>query len=280
MKQTTHEDYERRLLQIERLIENHLDQPLSPSVLATAAHFSLHHFHRIFSAQRGESVMQCIRRLRLERAARSIRHSNKKRLIEIAVEAGYESHEAFTRAFIERFGIPPSVFRRSHTISTTKPRVPIPKPTLGIRVQHFPAVSVWAMRSYGSYTNVGKTWQKLLLWIQEQSTHIPPLYGICPDDPEVTEEARLRFDACVVASGLYADQLVDQTTISEGYYAVGLHQGPYHLLHETYLDIIGRWFPQSGYEPAPDPVIEHYLNDPQHTSEEKLQTEVRVRIAE
>jgi len=68
--------------------------------------------------------------------------------------------------------------------------------------------------------------------------------------------------------------------IPEGSYAVGVHVGPYERLYETYLDIIGRWFPQSGYDLAIDAVIEHYLNDPSCTPKQDLRTEVRVKIAD
>jgi AraC family transcriptional regulator len=61
---------------------------------------------------------------------------------------------------------------------------------------------------------------------------------------------------------------------------VGLHSGPYERLHETYLEVIGHWFPGSGFEPAPDAVVEHYLNHPATTPPDELRTEVRVRIAD
>src|SRR5262245_42664629 len=97
LRRTTLDDYELRLLQAQQLLERRLDEPLTPDELAQAASFSLHHFHRIFRAQLGESVMQRVRRLRLERAARKLRGSEQ-RILELALEAGYESHEAFTRA--------------------------------------------------------------------------------------------------------------------------------------------------------------------------------------
>jgi len=109
------------------------------------------------------------------------------------------------------------------------------------------------------------------------------MYGICPDDPDVTPESHLRFDACIDLEDRdvdFGDEAIGTTTIEEGLFAIGLHIGPYHKLHETYLDVIGRWFPQSGYELATAPVIEHYLNDPSNAAEHELRTEVRVRIAE
>lgn len=279
MKHTTFEDYERRLQRAERLVEACLDEPLSPEDIAAAAHFSLHHFHRIFRAQRGASIMQYVRRLRLERAARTIRSAGA-RLLDVALTAGYESHEAFTRAFIERFGMTPSTYRRTQGARALAWKKPTQRPPVAVRVQTFAAVPVLCMRSYGSYATVGATWQKLLEWIRARKTPMPSLYGLCPDDPDVTDEAHLRFDACVVAEGLLPDEHVTPTTLPAGTYAVAVHVGPYHRLHETYLDVIGHWFPTSGFEPAPEPVIEHYRNDPTCTPEPELQTEVRVRIAE
>src|SRR5262245_39138398 len=65
-RRATVEDYQRRLLAVQQLLEEKLDEALAPEQLAKAASFSLHHFHRIFRGQLGESVMQYVRRLRLE----------------------------------------------------------------------------------------------------------------------------------------------------------------------------------------------------------------------
>jgi AraC family transcriptional regulator len=108
-----------------------------------------------------------------------------------------------------------------------------------------------------------------------------PFYGVCPDDPDVTAPEHLRFDACVsVDARFMPDASVGIAEIAGGAYAVGVHVGPFARLAETYLDVIGRWFPKSGYELAPDPVTEHYLDDPAIVRPEDLRTEVCVKIAE
>lgn len=285
MKRTTREDYDRRLLRAQLLLEARLDQPVAPQELAAEAAFSLHHFHRIFRAQLGESVMQHVRRLRLERAARTLKAqpTAERRLIELALEAGYESHEAFTRAFLEQFGVSPSAYREQAAEAAARP---VPEgPRCAIRVATFAPVRVLFRRHRGGFSTVGQTWGGLMQWTvaacAKAGLALPAMYGICPDDPEVTETAQLRFDACIAAApGLSPDDTVGETTVPGGTYAVGLHVGPYHLLHETYLDVIGRWFPTSGYEPAPEAVVEHYLNDPSNAAESELRTEVRVRIAD
>jgi AraC family transcriptional regulator len=277
-RSSTAADYARRVLQAQQHLEAHLDDELRPAELARAACFSLHHFHRIFRAHLGETVMQHLRRLRLERAARALRAESETRILELALAAGYESHEAFTRAFVEHFGLTPSAFRE------TSGRLPRPPsdltPRLAVEVRHVPARRVAFLRHRGSYLTTGATWARLLAWVKARGL-APELYGLCPDDPDVTAEPLLRFDACVaVAPDFEADDLVGVTTIAEGPFAVAVHRGPYERLAETYLDLIGRWFPASGLEPEPlDAVVEHYLDDPEVTPASELRTEVRVRVA-
>lgn len=278
LRHTTREDYEQRLLRAQQLLEARLDSEISPAELARAASFSLHHFHRIFRAQLGESVMQRVRRLRLERAARRVRDSGA-RLIEVALEAGYESHEAFTRAFSEHFGVAPSDYRARpaapREVLTNGPRVPV-------EVRTCAAVPVAFMRHHGSYDTVGETFGRLAAWAAEHALlRDGVLYGLCPDDAEVTPTEHLRFDAAVLLDrALPPTAGLGVAEVPAGTYAVGVHVGPYDRLRETYLDVIGRWFPTSGYEPAPEPIVEHYLNDPSRIPADELRTEVRVRIAD
>lgn len=282
-RRTTPEEYRQRLLRAEQYLAEHLDEPLDPSALAAAASFSLHHFHRIFRAQLGESVMQHVRRLRLERAARRLRTSDL-RLLELALEAGYESHEAFTRAFQAQLGLSPSEYReRPSSRLRERASVPPAVSAVAVEVVDYPELHVALMRRRGDYAEVGELWARLLAWIEARGLPASAragLYGLCPDDPEVTEARHLRFDACVVVGADFVpDEAVTLGVVPAGTYAVGLHRGPYSTLSATYLDVIGRWFPTSGYELSPDPVVEHYLNDPSCTPADELLTEVRVRLA-
>jgi len=284
LRRATVEDYAHRLLRAQQLLESRLDAEVTPAELAEAASFSLHHFHRIFRAQLGETVMQRVRRLRLERAARRVRDS-RARLIELAIEAGYESHEAFTRAFAEHFGVPPSEYRdEPHPRRGIDQREAGRAPRIPISVRELGEVPVAFIRHRGGYDGVGETWQKLVAWATGQGLlrdDFRVLYGICPDDTDVTPEQHLRFDASVaLTQPLTAAPGIGTTTVPAGTYAIGVHVGPYDRLRETYLEVVGHWFPRSGYEPAPEPVIEHYLNDPMCTPAHELRTEVRVRIAE
>jgi AraC family transcriptional regulator len=91
-------------------IREHLNEPLPRETLADVAGFSIPHFHRVFTAQTGESAVSYIRRVRLERAARKLRMGAVD-ITEVARAAGYESHAAFGKAFKGQFGLSPSEFR-------------------------------------------------------------------------------------------------------------------------------------------------------------------------
>ena len=87
------------------------DHEATGEELALRLHFSRFHFDRMIKSVAGEPPQAFRRRVLLERAAyRMI--STTAPLIDIAVEAGYGSHEAFTRAFKQAYGAPPAAWRK------------------------------------------------------------------------------------------------------------------------------------------------------------------------
>src|SRR5262245_55154987 len=91
-------------------IERRLDDPPDFRELAASAFVSPYHFHRMFGALVGESPRELARRLRLERAAVRLRHTQTP-IGEVANEAGYLAPEAFTKSFQAAYGVSPSAFR-------------------------------------------------------------------------------------------------------------------------------------------------------------------------
>ena len=94
-----------------RYIREHINEPLDRETLAGIAGFSIPHFHRVFTAQVGESAASYVRRLRMERAGRKLRMGAVD-ITEVALAAGYDSHAAFSKAFKQQFGLSPSEFRQ------------------------------------------------------------------------------------------------------------------------------------------------------------------------
>jgi AraC-like DNA-binding protein len=87
------------------------DHEATPDVLASRLCLSRFHLDRMISAVAGEPPAALRRRILLERAAFRLvttRHT----ILDVAIEAGYGSHEAFTRAFARAFGVSPAAWRR------------------------------------------------------------------------------------------------------------------------------------------------------------------------
>ena len=104
---------------VKRYIHEHLHEPLDRETLAAMAGFSIPHFHRVFTAQVGESAAAYVRRLRLERAGRKLRMGAVD-ITEVALAAGYDSHAAFSKAFKQQFGLSPSEFRQLGCTAATQ----------------------------------------------------------------------------------------------------------------------------------------------------------------
>src|SRR5512134_718823 len=102
-----------------RYIHEHISEPLDRETLAEVAGFSIPHFHRVFTAQVGESAVSYIRRLRLERAGRKLRMGAVD-ITEVALAAGYETHAAFSKAFKQQFGLSPREFRQLGCMAVTQ----------------------------------------------------------------------------------------------------------------------------------------------------------------
>jgi AraC family transcriptional regulator len=102
------------------------------AALAGQAGLSTFHLHRVFSAAAGETPKQFTLRLRLGRAAAMLLTSEDA-VLDIALDCGFQSHEAFSRAFRKRFGMTPSDYRargfadRSGTPQAARHRVLVDK---------------------------------------------------------------------------------------------------------------------------------------------------------
>ena len=88
-----------------------LDEEVSADELAGRIHYSRAYVDKVVKASAGEGPGRFRRRLLLERAAYRLL-TVESSVLDVAVEAGYSSHEAFTRAFQREYGVPPAQWRR------------------------------------------------------------------------------------------------------------------------------------------------------------------------
>lgn len=293
MKKSTLQDYKERMTRVLLHIQRHLDDELPLDELAKVAAFSPYHFHRIFRGMTGESVKEHVRRLRLERAAMRLKYSDTP-VTSIAFEAGYETHEAFTRAFKAKQGLSPSAFRSS---SGNFPPLDTPMRVHyreGTNIKNFEPVEpggenmeatikklnplrVAFVRHIGPYNECGAAWDKLCARLGKQGRLGPDTryIGMSYDDPDVTPSDKIRYDACAtVDEDFEAQGDIGVAVIEAGEYAFTTHLGPYEKLSETYAKLMGQEIPKMGRECRHAPSLEFYLTDPENTDPEDHVTDI------
>ncbi|WP_243439727.1 AraC family transcriptional regulator [Fundidesulfovibrio soli] len=285
--------YRRAILAVLAHIQSDLDAPLSLDVLAGVAGFSPFHFHRIFLGLTGETVGAHIRRLRLTRAAHRLEFGSVS-VTEIALEAGYEAPEAFTRAFKAQYGEAPSRFRE-FSRERRKERVgqffPFPEDfirqqtggeTMDVSIIRKEPQRVACIRAVGPYMDSSRqAWERMVAWAGPRGLFGPQtrFIGVGHDDPGATAPELLRYDACVsVGPEVEGDDEAFVTELPGGEYATVVHKGPYEGLEKTYMWLYGVWLPQSGRVSAGRPGYEVYLNTPERTPPEELLTEINVPL--
>jgi len=297
MKLDTRNTYAARMLRVLNHIQRHLDEPLELEALAELTHFSVSHFHRVFKGMLGETIMDHLRRIRLERAyvqltlrARSV--------TDIGLDAGYDSLEAFSRVFRKTFGLSPTQCRERGW----ERRFP-PAPSgvhygpgeiveflfdetgaaiMNVRIETLPDRAILRVRETGPYMeSAERAWNALCAWAGPKNLLGPQtlFIGIGHDDPSVTAPEKIRFDAAITVDKPIAPEApVVADTLPGGDYAIVTHKGPYNQLEDTYKRIMGQWLPQSGREFRCTPTFEVYRNDPASTPPEELLTDVHIPL--
>ena len=277
-------NYQERILKVLIYIQNHLDEELSLEKLASLAHFSEFHFHRIFTANTGESIKSYVRRLRLERATSDLIFTDLP-IIQIAERAGYDTQQSFHRAFKEFFHETPKNFRDKKLkiiadISKEKKSQPETRP---VKIKIMQPIQVAFVRHVGPYNDLSSVWLGLINeigmahFLSEKTLKISIPY----DSIETTPEDKLRYDACVTINDLPIFKpkgAIGMQTLHGGKYAVITHHGSLETIDKTYEYLFGVWLAQSNYEPADYPNFMLHHKIPFQTPTEELMTEIYLPI--
>ncbi|HEY1552889.1 MAG TPA: AraC family transcriptional regulator [Kofleriaceae bacterium] len=269
-----------------------LDEALELDELARGAALSPLHFHHVFRGMVGETPLEMHRRLRLERAAAQLAGAGA--ITRIAFDAGYETHEAFTRAFRRAYARSPSEFRE-HRIDRIELAASsgvhfnhvhltfTGASTMQATIETMPELTVASVRHVGPYNQINQAFQRLGPLAASARLFAAPgvkLVAIYYDDPQTTPANELRSDAgIVVAAGTALPDGLDAHTLRAGRYAKTVHAGPYTTIGDTWAQLMGSWIPGHDLRIADGVSYEVYLNDPSTTAANDLLTEIYVPVS-
>lgn len=283
MKGSTATAYAERFERVFAHIDQHLSEELSVEGLSRVAHFSKYHFHRQFSLYAGISVARYIQLRRLRRASYRLAFEVERSILDIALEAGFENPESFSRAFKKAFGQPPSRFRRAADWRPWSQTFPLPRRErrhhMDVSLIDFPDTRVAVLEHRGDPALINASAQRFIEW--RKATGLSPVtfaetFGIAYDDPATTPAERFRFDFCGSVSAPVPDNDhgVVNRLIPGGRCAVVRYLGSHERLDEAAYYLYREWLPESGEELRDFPLFFHYRNLMPETPEHELVTDV------
>lgn len=269
-------------------IEENLDRPLNIDMLCDYAHLSKYHFHRQCSAFFGIPVMTLIKLLKLKRAAFQLAYRKELKVINIAYDSGYDSHEAFTRAFKKVFNATPSAFRQSpdwqpwqqeynHVITLRRKLMP-EQNTFIVELVTIEQITIGVLQHKGDPRKLSKSIRQFIEWrkANKLSPDASRTFNLLYEDPNQIPAEQFRLDlACEVTRCIdhNNDNILFQV-IPEGLCAKVRHIGSDDTIGDTINYLYQHWLESTDYQVRDFPLFLERVSFFPEVPEHKMITDV------
>lgn len=253
------------------MIESRFGVPLTLEEMAVHAGVSRFHLSRIFPAATGYSISAYLRGRRLSEAAKALA-GGAPDILSLALDAGYGSHEAFTRAFRDQFQMAPDEVRRRRQLEGLRLVEPlamdddVPVELCAPRIEIRGAMRIAGLldrHDLDPGAGIPAQWQRFIPYVGNVPGEVPGVaYGICGRYYADTDE-------CEYMSGMEVTRTAELPreftliTVPPQRYARLAHRGHITTIRSTIEAIFSRWLPTSGYrhKHAPWNLVEYYGPD-------------------
>ncbi|MBI1352793.1 MAG: helix-turn-helix domain-containing protein [Acidobacteria bacterium] len=259
-----------RFRRVARFVEERLAEDLSVEELSRVAAFSKFHFHRQFAALFGVGVYRYVQLVRLKRASYLLAFREDRSVLEIALETGYESPEAFCRAFKSRVGQTPTEFRRSPDWAGWRAAYDLVRRARAsavsyamhesrVQILDFPETRVAVLEHDGDPSRMGESIRRFIAWRKQAglSPRHSATYNLLYGDPDDGPPESFRCDLCAATDDEIApnEAGVASGVIPAGRCAVLRHVGADEGFGATLAYLYGEWLPASGERPRDFPLF-------------------------
>jgi AraC family transcriptional regulator len=286
------EGYRARFRKVLEYIDAHLAEELSVERLGRVAAFSKYHFHRQFSALFGLSVHEYVQLVRLKHATDQLGLRSWRSVLEVALDSGYESPEAFARAFKKQLGRTPSEFQRLpdwrsfdaayRPVQQVRSEYMLRTYTLAdVQLVQFEPTRVAAFEHRGDPQLIRESIRRFIEWRRKVglTPAVSATYNIFWANPEVVPPHEYRMDLCAGTTQDIApnDLGVVDKVIPGGRCARLRHVGPdplHHTIHFLYMN----WLPGSGENPRDFPLFAQRVAFPPRVPEHESIVDVYLPV--
>lgn len=256
-------DNKARIAEAIAFAESRLFDDLRPADLAASAGLSEYHFLRSFQAMAGVTAGEYLRNRRMEEAARLLEGTDR-RILDIAVDCGFSSQEAFSRAFFRCFGLPPGAFRllkppRKHfrriaALGGDRGGFP-PSPP---RLEDLEASALFGigaavpMDGYAAARAILSLWKRFFALFPDAARAAPYFAGLGSylgaGAPDSSRTDAFEYFAGVPAEGAgTGGEGGSFRPVPAGTYAAFEYDGPARRTRDAFDHIFGEWLPSSPY---------------------------------
>ena len=276
-----------RVNKVKKYIAENLENELPLSELAEIANFSPFHFQRVFKSIAEETPKQYIKRLRLEASAHFIVLNPGTSLLEVAIQNGFGSIEAFSRAFKNYYGLSPDNFRKEseedkmsriykktklnehkvfdHSIFITE-KIEEDSMKLEIEIVKTPPTRViYTPITLGNIETVVDSYKAVKRWASARNliNSNTQFFGLLNDFPAFTALDKCRFQSCVsvevepnVSGEIMYMELPSMLCAKFEVY------GGINEIIKAIMWLATHWLPESGYKIKHVPIKMVSLSDP------------------
>jgi AraC family transcriptional regulator len=248
-------------------IERNLAAPLSLGDIAAACGSSKYHLAHAFGAATGLAVMEYVRGRRLSEAALRLA-AGAPDILGLAIDSGYGSHEAFTRAFTARFAVTPAAVRTrgsvegiavmaairapdGRSVRLAQPRIVEGKPMI--------IVGLSERQSFATTQAIPAQWQRFMALYGEIPDKLNPVpVGACSD---TDEDGYFNYICGVEVTRVsQAPRGMSVLRVPAQTYAVFTHRDHVSTIGATYSAILDHWLPEHGKTAGNGASLERHLD--------------------
>jgi len=256
--------YTKQFNKVLEYIHLNLDGKLDIKTLSKIAFISEFHFHRLIKSFLGEALGTYIKRIRVETGAKLLKYSDDS-IGDIAYKIGYDNPTSFNKSFKKHFKISPSQFRMNplNSFEIVKQKKNKTNFIITVETKNIDALNLICHPSKGELNpkSIASLWKDIITYASRNSIlfNHTKFIGIHWDDPSITLEDNLRYDACLSIESKPQNNPFPVKKIVGGNYLCFRYKGDDLFLGDVYDQIFKDYIIEKDIKLRNQPLFEQFI---------------------
>ena len=275
--------YKNKFNKVLEYIHLNLSGKLDIKTLSDVALISEYHFHRLIGSFLGEALGTYIKRIRVETGAKLLKYSDSS-ITDITYEIGYDTPTSFNKSFKKHFRVSPTEFRNNPLSSLDGIKQKQGKTSFSINIENktIDGFNIICHPSKGNLTpeKIEVLWKDLVSYASKNylMSNITKFIGIHWDDPSITGNENIRYDACLSMEKESVNNPFPIKHVAGGNYLCFTYKGDDKFLGDIYDQIFKDHILEKNIKLRNEPVFEQYITSRNKTASQDRITQIYIPI--